>query len=185
MKTMSTRRYEDDYETVITTDEKGNEKKTAVYRGAYFELGLEEEGIRSFRRNCFLLLAAVAVLHISGGFVNNPGMYQFYIALPYVGAFFPMLFMAISVMRLPKEKRKYRRDEIGLSFDRMKATSIMLLTFLSIGIVGEIIFLLFFSVGDLNVLDYLYLSFEVPAAAAVCLFISLQRQIHIQTCSEE
>ena len=181
---MPTKRFEDDYETIITTDEKGNEKKTAVYRGTYFELGLEEVGIRSFRRNCFLLLAAVAVLHINGGFVNNPGMYQFYVSLPYVGAFFPMLFMTISVLRLPKEKRKYRRDEIGLSFDRMKSTSILLMIFLSIGVIGEIIFLLFVSIGDLNVLEYLYLSFEVPAAAAVYLIIRLQRQIHIETCIE-
>jgi hypothetical protein len=181
---MPTKRYVDDFETIIMTDENGNEKKTAVYRGDYFEINLDQIGLRNFRRNCFLLLSAIALLHISTGFVNNPGMYQFYIALPYVGAFFPLLFMVISVLRLPKEKRKYRRDEIGFSFDRMKSTSILLMIFLSIGVIGEIIFLLFVSAGNQNMLEYLYLSFEVPAVAAVYFFIILQRQIHIQTCLE-
>jgi len=184
MGTMPTKRFEDDYETIITIDEKGKEKKSAVYRGAYFDLALDEEGILRFRRNCFLLLAAIAVLHISAGFVNNPGMYQFYIALPYVIAFFPMLFMAMSVMRLPKEKRKFRRDEIGLSFDRMKTSNIILMIFLGIGVLGEIIFLLFVSVVNQNVLEYLYLSFEVPAATGIYYFISLQKKICIQPCIE-
>jgi hypothetical protein len=184
MKPMPTKRFVDDFETIITTDEKGNEKKTAVYRGVYFEINIDQIGLRNFRRNCFLLLAAIVLLHISTGFVNNQGMYQFYIALPYVGAFFPLLFIVISVLRLPKIKRKYRRDEIGLSFDRMKSTSIILVIFLTIGILGELVFLLFISPGNQNVLEYLYLSFEVPAVAAVYFFIILQRQIQIQTCLE-
>lgn len=179
------KRYADDYETVVTSDEQGHEKKIAVYRGNYFEVALDEEGIIHFRRNCFVLLAAIVVLQISGGFVGNQGMYQFYVAIPYVLAFFPLLYMAAGVLRLPKEKRKYRRDEIGLSFNRMKTASIVLMVFLGIGVLGEIMFLLFVSVKDQSVLEYLYLALEALAAAAVYFFIRLQRQIRVQPCDKQ
>ena len=179
------KRYAGDYETVTTTDEKGDEKEIVVYRGAYFEFALDEEGIAHFRRNSFLLLAVILVLHTSGGFVNNRGMFQFYVALPYVLAFFPLLYMAMGILRLPKEKRKFRRDEIGLSFNRMKTSSILLLIFIGTGILGEIVFLLFVSTGSQRALEFLYLGLEVATAAAVYILIHLQRQIHILTSSEQ
>jgi len=179
------KRYADDYETVVAKDEKGNEKNIAVYNRAYFEIKLDEKGIVRFRRNCFLLLAAIVVLHISGGFVSNPGMYQLYVALPYVLAFFPLVYMAAGILRLPKEKRKYRRDEIGLSFDRLKTSSNILIILLGMGVLGELAFLLFFSIGIRNVLDAVYLVIEVFTGAAVYFIITLQRQIHIQTCAEQ
>jgi len=119
-----------------------------VYRGDYFEFSLNAEGIVRFRRNCFWLLAAIVIFHISGGFVGNRGMYQFYVALPYVIAFFPLIYMVMGVFLLPKEQRKYRRDEIGLSFGRMKTASIVLLILIGSGVLGEIIFLLFIADGD-------------------------------------
>ena len=177
--------YSDDYETVVEMDEEGREKQVVVYRGDYFEIELDEEGISRFRRNCLLLLAAIVVLHISGGFVVNQGMFQFYVALPYVSAFFPLIYMAAGVLRLPKEKRKYRRDEIGLSFDRMKTTSIILLIFLGIGVLGEIAFILIVSGAARSAPEYLYLALEALAAAAVYFLILLQRRIHVQVCTEK
>lgn len=185
MGIMAFKRYADDYDTVITTDENGNEKKTAVYRGDYFEFELNKEEFARFKRNSYLLLAAIVVLHTGAGFVDNRGMYQFYIALPYVLAFFPLMYLAASILRLPKEKPKYRRDEIGLSFDRMKPTSIVLLILLVSGVLGVIAFLLFFSVGDQRVLEYLYVTLEVLAAASVLIIIRLQGKIRIKTCTEK
>ena len=185
MRIMAMKRYADDYETVVTKDEEGHEKKIAVYRGDYFGVALDEEDIVHFRRNCFLLLAAIVFLQICSGFVGNRGMYQFYIAIPYVLAFFPLFYMAEGILRLPKEKRRYRRDEIGLSFDRMKTASIVLMIFLGIGVLGEITFILSVSARDQSVLEYIYLALEALAATAVYLLISLQRQIRIQTCSEQ
>lgn len=176
---MAAKRFADDYETVITTDEKGNDKKTAVYRGEYFEITLDEKGLVLFKRNCLLLLAAIVVLHISGGFVNNPGMNQFFVGLPYVAAFFPLLYLAIAVFRLPTEKRKYQRDEIGLSFDRVKTSSGILLVLMGFGVLGEVAFLLAFSSGKTDPLELLYLVLEVFSIAAVYTLITYQRKIHV------
>lgn len=177
MGTMATKRYADDYETVITTDEKGNEKKTAVYRGEYFEISLDEAGLTNFKRKCLMLLATIILLHISGGFIDNQGMYQFYVALPYVTAFFPLLYLAVAILRLPNEKRNYRRDEVGFSFDRVKTSSYILIVLMGFGILGEIVYLLAFSSGQVNSLELLYLLLEVCSAAAVYVIIILQRKI--------
>jgi len=177
---MATKRYADDYETVFTTDEKGNEKRTVVYRGDYFEFSLDAEGLANFKKKCLLLLAAIIVLHINGGFVNNQGMNQFFVGLPYVFAFFPLLYLAVAILRLPTENRKYRRDEVGHSYDRMKVTSIILMVFLGIGVLGEIFFLVFFKIGGQIGLEYLYLLFEVPTAAASYFFIAMQRKVRVQ-----
>ena len=114
------KRYADDYETIITEDADGREKKTAVYRGSYYEIPVDEQHLLRFRRNNFLLLAVIIQLHVGGGFIANRGMYQFYIALPYVLLFLPLYYMVAGALRLPKKKRKFRRDEIGLSFDRIR-----------------------------------------------------------------
>lgn len=182
---MAKKAYADDYETEIIKDEKGHEKLIAVYRGDYFEITLDDQGTIRFRRQCILLLATFIALHISSGFVRNGGMFQFYVALPYVLAFFPCLYAAVGVLRLPKKKRKYRRDEIGHSFDRLKTTCIILMIFLGLGILGEITFILFFSAGDQRLMEYVYLALEVPAAMAVYSLIRLQRQIHVQTYCEQ
>jgi hypothetical protein len=179
------KRYTDDYETVVTKDEKGNEKKIVSYHGKLFVLSLDAKGILQFRRNCFLILAAIVILQFSGGFVANPGMYEFYVALPYVLSFFPLLFMAMGIFRLPKEKRKYRRDEMELSFNRLKTSSIILIILLGTGVLGELAYLFFFSNGIRTVLETVYLVIEAFTIAAVYFIIVLQRQIHVHPCAEQ
>lgn len=174
------RKYKDDYEIIVSTDEKGREIKKPVYRGEYFEVSLDENDLGQFKRKCLLVLTPIVVLQISGGFVGNPGMNQLYISLPYVFVFLALFYLAEGVLRLPNEKRKYRRDEVGLSFERIKITSYVLLLLLGGGILGEIIFLLFFSVRDQRGLEFLYLSLEVLAAAIAYFLVRLQKPIHVQ-----
>ena len=185
MEIMSTKKYKDDYEMVVTQDEQGREKMKPVYRGDYFEVSLDEKGLLQFRRSCFLLVAAIVVLHVSSGFINNPGMYQFYISLPYVFVYLPLFYLAWGVMYLPIEKREYRRDEIGLSFNRMNTASKFLLILFGMGVLGEIIFLLFFSVQGNGALEYLYLSLEALATVAAYFLMLLQKPILIKIITDQ
>jgi len=181
---MSMRKYTDDFENVVTVDENGKEKTTAVYRGVYFEILLDEEDLRKVKRNTLLLLAGVCILHVAAGFVGNPGMYQFYISLPYVLAFFPLLYLALGLFLFPGEKRKYRRDEIGHSYYRARTSSLVLLIFLSLCVLGTIGFLIFTSEPDSRMLEYLFLSYEIPATAAILLLINRLRKVKIQLCEK-
>ena len=175
------KKYSEDYALEEVTDKNGKTKEVAVYRGDYFEVSLDEQGVPRFKKICLAIIALIAFWHIGSGFVGNPGMYQFYVALPYVLAFFPMVYLAAGIINLPREKRKYRRDEIGLSYDRIKTTSIILLVALGAGVVGEIAYILFGSVDKANVLELFYLSLEMMAAAGDFILMNIQRKVSVSS----
>jgi len=172
------RKYADDYEIVYEDDGKGGEKKVVRYIGDFFEVDIKGPELVKFRRNSLILLALVILLHIAGGFIGNRGMYAFYIALPYVFTFLPLYFLVDSALRLPKEKRSFRRDEVELSFERMKKASTYLLIFLVMAAIGEIILLLFFA-NDRNNLEFLFLSLESFAVVAAYWLLRLQNIINV------
>ena len=178
------KRYADDYENVVTTDENGNEKKLPVYRGKYYRVALDEAGLARFKRNNLAALAAILALHIAAGFVGNPGMYRLYVALPYVIALAPLYNAVTGALRLPREARKYRRDEVGLSFERMKTAVFILTGLLAAGLLGEIIFLLTSTTEAGRGLEYLYLSLEALAAAATFLAIQFQKSARVQVLED-
>lgn len=179
------RKFANDYEVVDIEDENGRGKKTLVYLGKYYEIEFDTTGLIHFKRITFLLWAIMAILHISSGFLSNRGMYQLYVSLPYAIAFFPLVYLAEGIIRLPKEKRKYRRDEIYYSFERVKTSSYFLIAFLGIMLVGEVVFLMFYSDKAQRPMDYLYLALEMVAAGAAFLLVYRQREIHIRICAEE
>jgi hypothetical protein len=86
---------------------------------------------------------------------------------------------------LPREARKYRRDEVGLSFERMKTAVFILTGLLAAGLLGEIIFLLTSTTEAGRALEYLYLSLEALAAAATFLAIQFQKSARVQVLEEK
>jgi len=178
------RKYANDYELERTEDRKGRIKKTAKYIGDYYEVNVESQDLIRFRRIALLLLIVTVGLHIGAGFVANPGMYRFFVALPYVFVFLPLYFFATGILRLPKEKRTFRSDEVYLSFERIKKASGFLIALLSLVVVGELIFLLGFAEGGYNT-EIVYLILEVLAAGAVAFLWRYQKSITVQIISEE
>ena len=124
---MASKKYIKDYDLVEFEDEQGRIKQTVIYKGDYFTLNLEERQIKQSKRIFIILSFAVLLIHIAAGFVANPGTYKFYVALPYTIAFLPIFFLIMAAFRLPGEKRRYRKEEIGLSFDRIRKTSFLYL----------------------------------------------------------
>lgn len=86
---------------------------------------------------------------------------------------------------MPREARKYRRDEVGLSFERIKTAVFFLTGVLAAGLLGEIIFLLTSTTEAGRGLEYIYLSLEALAAGATFLVIQLQKSARVQVCAEE
>lgn len=179
------KKYRDDYETIVVTDEHGREKEETVYRGAYFTVSSDGPSIVQFKRYSLLLLVVFIILHIGGGFLNNRGMYQFYVALPYAIAFFPLIYLTEAVLRLPKEKQFYRHDEVGRSFDRLKTSNTILLALLIVGVLGEVVFLLFFSNGAQLAQELLFLMFEGLAVLTMAVIFSMRRKIRVQPHNEK
>jgi hypothetical protein len=127
----------------------------------------------------FLLLAVIVGLHLGAGFLNNHGMRQFYIILPYAFAFLPMIYLGASVFRLPGEIRPYRREEVELSFNRIRSSRIGLLVFLGLGALGEVGFLVFSSAIEQPALEISFLSLEILTIAVVYLLVRLQQPVSI------
>ncbi len=177
---MSLKKYADDYEIIEALDEKGNQKTITVYRGPYFELRPDQADVAKFKRHSLLLLIGVTFLHLSAGFVNNSGMYQFYIALPYVIAFFPILYITRGIFRLPKQVHDLHRDTVELSFGRMKISSYALTTILGIELLGEFGFILFLINKGQGLPDYLFLLLEIFALVGIFAMIKMQKSIHVQ-----
>jgi hypothetical protein len=178
------RKYADDYEVVRMEDEKGRIKKTAKYVGDYYEVNVEAQDLVRFRRIAVMLLILITGLHVGAGFIGNQGMYRFFVALPYVFVFLPLYYFASGILRLPKEKRPFRRDEVDLSFNRTKKASGFLITLLSLVVVGELIFIVGFAEGGHN-LEVLFLVLETLAAGAVAFLWQSQKSITVQKISKE
>ena len=172
------RKYVKDFKVVIEEDEKGRERRSAVYAGKYFDVSLDETELKKFRRISIILLVLIIAAHFAGGSVANQGMYAFYVAVPYVIAFLPLYFMTTGILRMPKTKRKYRRDEVELTFKRIKKSSIALFVLLCLGVVGEIIYLIWFTEGN-NLLEWIYLAVEVITAAIAYIQIHVQRPVKV------
>jgi hypothetical protein len=178
------RKYAEDYELERKEDEKGRIKKTAKYVGEYYEVNVELQDLIRFRRVALLFLVLILGLHIGAGFIGNQGMYQFYVALPYVFVFLPLYYFASGILRLPKVKRPYRRDEVELTFERIKKANRFLFGLLCLVMVGELVFLVWFSKGGQNQ-ELIFLALEAVAAIPIALIWRSQKAINIQKIGED
>lgn len=141
------RRFSKDFEIVTTIDEKGREKRSAEYKGEYFNFAVDGADYQRFRTLAWTLIPIMIALQIGAGFVANRGMYQMYIAIPYVLCFFPLVYLSAGALRLPRETSHLRRDQAELSVRRMKRSGAALLVFNSLVVLSELVYLVFFNKG--------------------------------------
>lgn len=160
---MGMKKYIKDYKTILTVNEKGEQIRTYEYQGDYFKLPFSAAQMQKFKIIFLLTLAGVTVVHIAGGVLNNPGMRQFYVAIPYVLVYLPIFNLFRSGIRLPVEERKYRREEIGVTYERFSNHSLILLIFLGACLAGEAVYLFFFSGGSPDASEYYFLAAEIAA----------------------
>lgn len=177
---MASKKYIEDYDLVEMEDSRGRLKKTAVYQGDYFHLNLEESKIKSFKQQIALLFLAVCGLHIGAGFVNNPGLNQMYAAIPYTAAFFPLVFLGTGVLRIPSEKRLYRNEEIGLSYKRVVNMCRLYLLFMTIGIIGIMIYLIVASNGQALVHEAVYSGMVLSASLIIWIILKKATGVTIE-----
>ena len=178
------RRFKDDYELIHTVDDKGRQKTRAEYRGAYYQISLAEPELRRLRWGSLLLLCGITALHTLGGFVNNHGMQQFYIVIPYAICFFSIYFLGESILRMPKQKRDYRRDEVELSFKQAKTASKILLVLLALISLGELLFLLFFAAPEARLTEVFFLSAEAISTFLAYFLMRSNSALNIEAKAE-
>lgn len=109
-----------------------------VYKGETVDISLSAQDYKRYKRTMFLSFGAVALMHISAGFINNPSMFLAYIAVPYVGGFAALVYWLVILLQLPKKKDKFRLGEEKLTFNRMKNAALMVGALAAFGVGGEI-----------------------------------------------
>ena len=183
---MGMKKYLDDYKTVVSFDEKGKQVRTYLYKGELFRMPFTASVMRKFKTIFLLMLAGAFGAHLAGGFLNNDGMRKIYVVLPYVLGFLPLFNLLRSGSRLPVEERSYRRDEIGVSYERFTNHSLFLLVAVGLCLIGEIVYLLFSAKGQIDAAEYLFLALEIIALGlGLGIFINLKRIIITKASDEE
>ena len=181
---MGIRKYIKDYKTILSVNEEGEQIRTYEYQGDYFRLPFGVDQMRKFKYIFLLALAGIIITHVIGGFVNNPGMRNFYVVIPYVLAFLPIFNLLRSGVRLPVEERIYRREEIGVTYERFSNHSLVLLIALGVCLAGEVVFLLLFSDGSPAISEYNFLAAEITATALASIIYLNVRKIVITKASD-
>ena len=179
------RKYVKDYKTILSVNEDGKQIRTYEYQGDYFKLPFSNAQMQKFKIIFLLVLLGILVAHIAGGFMNNAGMRQFYVAIPFVLTFLPIFNLLRSGFRLPVEERKYRREEIGVTYERFSNHSLILLITLGVCLAGEVVFLLFFSKGSPALSEYYFLALELAALALSLLIFFNIKKIVITRAPED
>jgi len=183
---MGMKKYVSDYKTILSVNEKGEQIRTYEYQGDYFKLPFNAAQMQKFKILFLLALTGITLAHVAGGFMNNPGMRQFYVATPYILVFLPIFNLLRSGIRLPVEERKYRREEIGVTYERFNNHSVILLITLGFCLAGEVVFLLFFSGGSPAISEYNFLAAELAALAlGLIIFLKIKKVVITRVTNEE
>jgi hypothetical protein len=183
---MGMKRYIKDYKTILSVNEKGEQIRTYEYQGDYFRLPFSAAQMQKFKINFILVLAGIVLAHIAGGVMNNSGTRQFYVAIPYVLTYLPIFNLLRSGIRLPVEERKYRREEIGVTYERFNNHSLILVILLGVCLAGEVIFMLFFSEGSPAAGEFYFLAAELAALAfGLIIYFNLKKVVITRASDEE
>ena len=146
---MSRKKYINAYETVYEYDEDGRETRRVNYRGDIYEIVTDEVNIKKYKMTQIIIVVLVFLIQLALGFINNAGGRILYVSLPYLIAFLPMAYWFIAATRLPSEKKELRLEIVDLGFKRSKVMSLLIAIFSGIAILGAIVFLIFFSEGNI------------------------------------
>ena len=180
-QSMASKKYVKDYDIVETEDSKGRIRKSAVYRGNYFHVELEESQLKQFKVQCLVLFFLALAMHVVAGVLNNiEALRVMYIAIPYTATFIPMLFLGEAIFRLPNEKRPFQNEEIGRSFRQVINLSRLTIIFELIGLLGGLIHQIFVAKGQNLGAEALYYGLILIAAGLNWLILSRTKAIGIR-----
>lgn len=126
-------------------------------------------------RGIFIYFAILVIVHIGGGFVNNQGMLETHIVLPYTLAFFPLFKLGSAIARFPNSNEYYYLLEFQNSYSEIKVYSIMLTILLSICIIGETIFIQRLQITNNRATELIFVAIEFLVIVGALLLFYLKK----------
>ena len=136
---MKERKYKEDYGFETYFDNKGREKRRAVYKGEWFTMDKRDENLRVRALFPFILCAAAYLVYMR---LNTPSGRCMYVLPVAACALIPLVYWAIGLFTLWRIPGKMTRLQKETGPGRLLRSSVGCSVLLSIACVGDIIFML-------------------------------------------
>ena len=133
------RKYKEDYGFETYFDDKGREKRRAVYRGEWHSLGKGNENFRIRALIPFLLCAASYLIYMK---LNTPGGRCMYVLLPAACGLIPLVYWAMGLFTLWRCPEKMTRLQCESGPGRVLRSAVGAGILLGAACIGDIIFML-------------------------------------------
>lgn len=152
------KKYYKDYKLVTKIHMNGKAKQEVQYSGKYYISQLNKAELLKVKVRYFALALCSDIALIGVGLINTPGSRILYIALPYVGLFFPAFYCLMGAIKFSSAGDKLVYAAFDKSINRIYRSCLGQIILSSITIIGEICYLLFNKHKDRLLGELLFLS---------------------------
>ena len=136
---MKERRYKEDYGFETYFDDKGREKRRAVYKGEWFSMDASDEKMKLSALLRFALCAAAYLVYMK---LNTPGGRCMYVLPLAACALIPLVYWAMGIFALWRNPAKMTRLQKESGPGRVLRSAIGVGVLLAMAVIGDIIFML-------------------------------------------
>lgn len=174
---MKLNKYNENYKKVTALSDSGKiTKNEYVYIGNYYRLDAGKKNVQLVKAEMAVLAVFIFVIYFSIGFINNAGSHKFYIILPFVISFLPIMFLIIATIQLVLKRGDLNEFDFEKVWLRIKYTCLANIVSFSLSVAGELIFIIL-QLG--NISSGKELSFLFGAILIIILLFAIL-QIHKQ-----
>lgn len=159
-----------DYEVnYVPVPGKNRLRAVRVYTGPYFRFVAPPERIRFCRWYYLILLGILAILLLIPMFIDCSFTRAWFIQVPAAAAWIPWVLSAGAVWRLWTAKEKVEREHCELLYNRMSSSSLFLIIFCGISLIGCFIKV---TAGNVSIRDWIVgVCCVASAIASVLIFL--------------
>ena len=150
--------YYQQYDIKEFTDARGKVRKEAVYKGIYYALDCPEGTFgRAKWRNVLRALLISVVFFAVSFLLDTPGMRQFYVILPFICVFLPLIFFWGDAYSMAEQKEnRFTEKQRDALFGRAAVCSLWMGILAAVAAIGDIGYVCFAKDGKL-VEEYLFI----------------------------
>ena len=136
------KKYKLDYRVETELHENKKPTKQIIYTGTYYYFSILEAEKKKTIKKQFFLTITILCFFLIGGMLNNGGSRMFYIVLPYICLFLPIVYLLMGVVNFITTPPKMEFGTYDKSIMRIKRTSKGIKWISSYVFIGNCIFLI-------------------------------------------
>lgn len=112
------KKYKNDYEIKLVTNENGITEEQIVYNGDYYLNNMTPNQRKQFLLSAFIISFISMWLFFVSGFFDNGGSYCLYVMLPYVCLFLPAVYFILGAFAVRQAPEKMVTEQYHKSYAR-------------------------------------------------------------------